>query len=188
MKKKDYLSSSFLFLLAVVLFFQSRGLAIWEETGPSEGFFTMALSILLGLLSLIILLQAYLRAKGAEEVFQIIRTVGHQPGISKIRIFNKEGQITFSTDLVYDVLRRHQPDHLLLRCARADAAKGLVDITRLAELLARIKGRIRHAALDHLSPFSVPMILELGQQRSPGATGELILSEAAETLIAEALA
>jgi ATP-dependent Lhr-like helicase len=107
----------------------------------------------------------------------------------RFRTDQKSGrQITFSTDLVYDVLRRHQPDHLLLRCARADAARGLVDISRLAELLARIKGRIRHAALDHLSPFSVPMILELGQQRSPGATGELILNEAAETLIAEALA
>jgi two-component system NtrC family sensor kinase len=33
-----------------------------------------------------------------EEVFQIINTIGHQPGISKIRIFNKEGRITFSTD------------------------------------------------------------------------------------------
>jgi two-component system NtrC family sensor kinase len=33
-----------------------------------------------------------------DEVFQIINTIGHQPGISKIRIFNKEGQITFSTD------------------------------------------------------------------------------------------
>ncbi len=54
-------------------------------------------------------------------------------------------QISFSTDLVYDVLRRHQPDHLLLRCARADAARGLVDVTRLGQLLARIKGRIRHA-------------------------------------------
>jgi len=97
-------------------------------------------------------------------------------------------QITFSTDLVYDVLRRHQPDHLLLRCARADAARGLVDVGRLGQLLARIKGRIRHAKLDHLSPFSVPMILEIGQQRSPGGAGEMILAEAAETLIAEAIA
>jgi len=97
-------------------------------------------------------------------------------------------QITFSTDLVYDVLRRHQPDHLLLRCARADAARGLVDVGRLGDLLARIKGRIRHARLDHLSPFSVPMILEIGKQRSPGGAGEMILAEAAETLIAEAIA
>jgi ATP-dependent Lhr-like helicase len=86
------------------------------------------------------------------------------------------------------VLRRHQSDHLLLRCARADAARGLVDVGRLGDLLARINGRIRHARLDHLSPFSVPMILELGQQRSPGGAGEMILAEAAETLIAEAIA
>jgi two-component system NtrC family sensor kinase len=33
-----------------------------------------------------------------EEVFHIINTVGHEPGISRIRIFNNEGQITFSTD------------------------------------------------------------------------------------------
>jgi ATP-dependent Lhr-like helicase len=97
-------------------------------------------------------------------------------------------QISFSTDLVYDVLRRHQPDHLLLRAARADAAKGMVDVARLAQLLIRIKGRIRHAALDHLSPFSVPMMLEIGRQRSPGTAGEMILADAAETLIAEATA
>ena len=97
-------------------------------------------------------------------------------------------QISFSTDLVYDVLRRHQPDHLLLRAARADAAKGMVDVARLGQLLTRIKGRIRHSALDHLSPFSVPMMLEIGKQRSPGSAGEMILADAAETLIAEATA
>ena len=32
------------------------------------------------------------------------------------------GQVLISTDLVYDVLRKHQPDHALLRAARADAA------------------------------------------------------------------
>ena len=98
-------------------------------------------------------------------------------------------QISFSTDLVYDVLRRHQPDHLLLQCGvRADAAKGLVDVARLGQMLARIKGRIRHASLDHLSPFAVPVILEIGKQRLPGTFGEMILSEAAEDLIAEAIA
>ncbi|CAN7422701.1 ligase-associated DNA damage response DEXH box helicase [Phenylobacterium sp. LjRoot225] len=97
-------------------------------------------------------------------------------------------QITFSTDLIYDVLRRHQPDHLLLRCARADAATGLIDVARLAQMLTRIRGRIRHAPLDHLSPFSVPILLEIGKERSPGGAGEMILAEAEEDLIAEALA
>jgi ATP-dependent Lhr-like helicase len=97
-------------------------------------------------------------------------------------------QITFSTDLIYDVLRRHQGDHLLLRCARADAAKGMVDVARLGDLLRRIRGKIRHAPLSRLSPFSVSVILEIGRQRSPGHAGEMILSEAAEDLIAEATA
>lgn len=96
-------------------------------------------------------------------------------------------QITFSADLVYDVLRRHEPDHLLLRCAREDAATGLIDVARVGHMLARIRGRIRHAALDHLSPFSVPMLLEIGKERVPGAAGEMILAEAAEDLIAEAI-
>jgi ATP-dependent Lhr-like helicase len=97
-------------------------------------------------------------------------------------------QITFSTDLIYDTLRRHQPDHLLLRCARDDAATGLVDVARLGQMLARIKGRIRHSPLGHLSPFSVPILLEIGKERSPGHTGEtMILREAEEDLIAEAL-
>ncbi|WP_310538911.1 ligase-associated DNA damage response DEXH box helicase [Phenylobacterium sp.] len=97
-------------------------------------------------------------------------------------------QVTFSTDLIYDVLRRHQPDHLLLRCAREDAATGLIDVARLGQLLARIQGKIRHAALDHLSPFSVPILLEIGKERTPGAAGEMILAEAESDLIAEALA
>ncbi len=97
-------------------------------------------------------------------------------------------QITFSTDLIYDVLRRHQPDHLLLRCAREDAATGLIDVARLGQLLTRVRGRIRHAALDHLSPFAVPILLEIGKERSPGGAGEMILAEAESDLIAEALA
>ncbi|WP_309604641.1 ligase-associated DNA damage response DEXH box helicase [Phenylobacterium sp.] len=96
-------------------------------------------------------------------------------------------QITFSTDLIYDVLRRHQPDHLLLRCARDDAATGLIDVARLGQMLARIRGRIRHAPLEHLSPFSVPILLEIGKERSPGQAGEMILREAADDLIAEAM-
>jgi ATP-dependent Lhr-like helicase len=97
-------------------------------------------------------------------------------------------QITFSTDLIYDVLRRHQPDHLMLRCAREDAAAGLIDVARLGQMLARIRGKIRHAALDHLSPFSVPMLLEIGRERTPGDAADMILSEAEEDLIAEAVA
>src|SRR5579864_3059578 len=44
-------------------------------------------------------------------------------------------QLTISTDLIYDVLRAHEGDHILLRAARADAAHGLLDIARLSEML-----------------------------------------------------
>ena len=56
----------------------------------------------------------------------------------------------------------------------------------IADMLARIRGRIRHSPLDHLSPFSVPILLEIGKERSPGAAGEMILAEAEDDLIAEA--
>lgn len=96
-------------------------------------------------------------------------------------------QVTFSTDLIYDVLRKHQPDHLMLRCARFDAATGLLDIARLGDMLTRVRGRIRHVALDRVSPFAVPMMLEIGRERAPGdAASEMILAEAEEDLIAEA--
>ncbi len=49
-------------------------------------------------------------------------------------------QVLFSTDLVYDVLRKHQADHVLLRAARADAAAGLLDLKRLGDMLSRIQG------------------------------------------------
>jgi len=97
-------------------------------------------------------------------------------------------QVTFSTDLIYDVLRKHQPDHLMLRCARHDAATGMLDIARLGDMLSRVKGKIRHVALDRVSPFAVPIMLEIGRERAPGdAAGEMILAEAEEDLIAEAM-
>ena len=98
-------------------------------------------------------------------------------------------QITFSSDLIYDVLRRHQPDHLLLRCARADAATGLLDIGRLGDLLSRIKGRIRVLNLPKLSPFAVPMLVEIGRERVPGQAQEMIIEAAAlDALVDEAMA
>jgi len=97
-------------------------------------------------------------------------------------------QVTFSTDLIYDVLRKHQPDHLMLRCARHDAATGMLDIARLGDMLTRVKGHIRHMPLDRVSPFAVPIMLEIGRERAPGdAAGEMILAEAEEDLIAEAM-
>jgi ATP-dependent Lhr-like helicase len=105
------------------------------------------------------------------------------PGQQKTR-----RQVTVSTDLVYDVLRKHEPDHVLLRAARADAATGLLDVKRLSMMLARIRGRIIHKALDRVSPLSVSLILEIGRERVYGEGADEVLAEAEAMLLDEALA
>ena len=96
-------------------------------------------------------------------------------------------QVTMSTDLIYDVLRRHEPDHVLLRAAHADAARGLIDLARVAEFLKRAKGQIEHRPLDRISPLAVPILLEVGREPVYGAAQDALLREAAETLVAEAM-
>ncbi len=97
-------------------------------------------------------------------------------------------QVTVSSDLIYDVLRQHEPDHILLRATRADAAQGLTDIRRLGDMLARVKGKITHRRLDRVSPLAVPVLLEIGRESVYGNAFDDLLDEAAEDLIAEAMA
>lgn len=96
-------------------------------------------------------------------------------------------QVTVNSDLIYDVLRSHQPDHILLRAAWDDAADGLIDVHRLGALLQRIKGRIVHAALDAVSPLAVPALLEISKESIYGAGHDALLAEAAEQLVDEAM-
>ena len=95
-------------------------------------------------------------------------------------------QMTVNTDLIYDVLRAHQPDHILLRAAWDDAADGLIDAQRLAAMLKRIRGQILHRALDQVSPLAVPVMLEIGRESIYGEGRDALLAEAADQLIAEA--
>jgi ATP-dependent Lhr-like helicase len=95
-------------------------------------------------------------------------------------------QVTMSTNLVYDVLRRHEPRHILLEAAWADAATGLLNIARLGDFLRRINGRIRHQPLDYVSPLSVPILLEIGRETVAGSVREEFLRDAAHELISEA--
>ncbi len=128
-----------------------------------------------------------------DESFMMKRTFRHcaiLSGLIERRLPGKEKsgrQVTFSTDLIYDALRRHQPDHLLLQCARADAATGLLDVARVAKLLERIRGRIVARALPRVSPFAVPVLLEIGRETVSGAA-DALMEESAESLIAEAMA
>jgi ATP-dependent Lhr-like helicase len=95
-------------------------------------------------------------------------------------------QMTVNTDLIYDVLRTHQPDHILLRAAWDDAAEGLIDAWRLGAMLRRIRGQILYRALDTVSPLSVPVLLEIGRESVYGEAHDALLAEAANDLIDEA--
>ncbi len=97
-------------------------------------------------------------------------------------------QVTVNSDLIYDVLRRHEPGHVLLRATCADAARGFIDLRRLAAMLARVRGRIHHRRLDRVSPLAVPVLLEIGKEAVFGEAIDEVLDAAAQALIAEATA
>ena len=96
-------------------------------------------------------------------------------------------QVTVSADLIYDVLRAHEPDHILLRATRADAATGLLDIGRLGEMLSRVRGRIMHKNLERISPLAVPIMLEIGKERVNGGAADALLQDTEEDLIKDAM-
>ncbi len=105
----------------------------------------------------------------------------HYPGMDKNR-----RQVTVNSDLIYDVLRKHQPGHILLRATRHDAAAGLTDIGRIAEMLGRIKGQVHEVKLRRVSPLAVPVMLEIGRESvRNNETDDALLEEAA--LVAEAM-
>jgi ATP-dependent Lhr-like helicase len=97
-------------------------------------------------------------------------------------------QVTFSTDLIYDVLRKYEPDHLLMRAAWEDARAKMTDVGRLADLLDRAEGTMLHMALEKVSPLAVPVLVLIGRERvAQGGTEDALLIEA-EALAAEAMA
>lgn len=87
-------------------------------------------------------------------------------------------QMTVSTDLIYDVLRRHEPDHILLQVTRRDAERELLDLKRLSELLTRFQNHWLFMALDRASPFSIPVLMDVRTEQVRGAGMEHILAQA----------
>jgi len=120
-----------------------------------------------------------------RRTFRSIATIAgllekHHPGIEKNR-----RQMSVNSDLIYDVLRKHEPDHVLLRATRAEAAFGLTDVRRIGTMLARAKGHVRHRRLDQVSPLAVPALIEVGREWVAGGAEDALLAEAA-ALVEEA--
>ncbi len=83
-------------------------------------------------------------------------------------------QVTMSTDLIYDVLRSHEPDHILLRATWADAATASSNVARLSDMLiACLRARYLHQPLERISPLAVPVMLRYrkGNGRRRGCRG-----------------
>ncbi|WP_338722232.1 ligase-associated DNA damage response DEXH box helicase [Devosia sp. XK-2] len=95
-------------------------------------------------------------------------------------------QITMSSDIIYDVLYQHEPDHILIEATRRDAARGLLDIERLGQMLARIRHHIVHKPLAQISPLAVPVMLDIGKEPIFGEARESAMADAAEELLREA--
>lgn len=127
--------------------------------------------------------ESHLLRRAFREVAVISGLVERQhPGKKK-----SGKQVTFSTDLIYDVLRKYEPDHVLLEAAWADARERLTDVGRLADLLDRAAGQLVHVELDRVSPLAVPVMTMIGREAVPqGAVDDELLLEA-ESLAAEAM-
>lgn len=126
---------------------------------------------------------SYLLKRAFREVAVISGLVDRQhPGKRKTG-----KQVTFSTDLIFDVLRKYEPDHLLMQAAWADARARMTDVARLGDLLDRAAGSMVHVDLDRVSPLAVPVLVMIGREHvAQGATDDALLIEA-ESLIEEAM-
>ena len=96
-------------------------------------------------------------------------------------------QVTFSTDLIYDVLRRYEPEHLLLKAAWDDARTRMTDVGRLANLLDRAGETILHVACPRVTPLAVPVLTMIGREATPQGTADDALLIEAEGLAREAM-
>ena len=127
--------------------------------------------------------QSHLLRRAFREVAVISGLIERQhPGKKKTG-----KQVTFSTDLIYDVLRKYEPDHVLIEAAWADARARMTDVGRLADLLERSERELVHVELDRVSPLAVPVMTMIGREAVPqGALDDELLIEA-EGLISEAM-
>lgn len=92
-------------------------------------------------------------------------------------------QATFSTDILYDTLRRYDPDHLLLQITREEALRGLIDFSRIEAMLARINGNIDLRRLPRVTPLAAPLFFEPGRIPVHGEGRDRLATAQAQALM-----
>ena len=95
-------------------------------------------------------------------------------------------QATFSSDILYDTLRKYDPDHLLMQITRTEAMRGMVDFGRVEAMLARVGGRIELMRLPRITPLAAPLFLEPGKIPVHGQGRERLAEDAARQLMRDA--
>jgi len=97
-------------------------------------------------------------------------------------------QVSFSTDLIYDVLRRYEPQHLLLRAAWDDARRRMTELGRLVRLVDRASATMLHVETGRITPMAVPLMVIVGREAlPPGAEADEALLTQAEALAEAAM-
>jgi len=97
-------------------------------------------------------------------------------------------QVSFSTDLIYDVLRRYEPAHLLLRAAWDDARARMTELGRLVRLVDRAAATMLHVETERITPMAVPLMVIVGREALPsGAEADEVLLTQAEQLAQAAM-
>jgi ATP-dependent Lhr-like helicase len=130
--------------------------------------------------------QSHLLKRAFREVAVIGGLVERQhPGRKK-----SGRQVSFSTDLIYDVLRKYEPEHLLLKAAWDDARGRMTELGRLARLVDRAAATMVHVAAERVTPLAIPLMVVIGREALPpgGAADETLLKLAEEELAAAAMA
>jgi len=123
-----------------------------------------------------------------KTAFREVAVIGglverHHPGKRK-----SGRQVSFSTDLIYDVLRKYEPQHLLLRAAWDDARRRMTELGRLVRLVDRASATMVHVETERITPMAVPLMVIVGREAlPPGAEADESLLMQAEELANEAM-
>ena len=92
-------------------------------------------------------------------------------------------QATFSSDILYDTLRKYDPNHLLLQITREEALRGLIDFSRIEALLARVGPRITLIRRPRVTPLAAPLFFEPGRIPVQGEGRDRLASTQAQALM-----
>ena len=121
-----------------------------------------------------------------KRTFQTSATIAGLIDRRSVRGRTTGRQALFSSDILYDTLRKYQPDHLLLQITREEARKGLVDFGRLSDLIAQTTNKIDMAYPGQITPFAAPLFLEIGKVPVQGAGAQKVARDEADRLMREA--